>query len=215
MTLVDVTNAATAGIRRQKQNNCLCQNGGTCVLQNDLCVCQHGFTGRLCDIDMSIDKKLSAAYSCDALEHQYSEYKKCSKCICKYNLLTCVPHWNRECGQTMSKLKFKKIKNKSLNIIMKYSIVFSNSSYFEYIKDASAEVVYMNEFNFTKEINSNFDSKNNKKKLIVITSNLNNEVSIKGIYYVQHDANGSNKSLLANKLMYNFIFILLSIYIVL
>ena len=190
-------------MKSTKNQNCMCQNGGVCVLQNDLCVCNRDFTGRFCEIDLSIDKQLSLSYSCGKLEHQYSEFRKCSKCTCRYNLLKCTPHWNRECATSISKLKFKKIKNKRLNVIKKYSNMFSNNSYSEYINDAIAyeetRVIFMNEFNFTKTIDNNFDIKFDdddffssplksfygKQKLIVITSNLvKDEVLINGIYYL-------------------------------
>jgi hypothetical protein len=189
-SLLSTINGAEIGIKKRikiKNQNCLCQNDGTCVLQNDLCVCKKQFTGRFCEIDLSIDQELSRSYSCGRLEHQYSEFKKCSKCTCRYNLLKCVPHWNSECGTTISKLKFKKIKNKSLNMIKKYSNAFSNNSYLEYIKIVN-EVYFMNEFNFTNLNDKNFDflgeSSLNLQKIIVITSNLNDENMIKGIYYL-------------------------------
>jgi hypothetical protein len=72
-------------------------------------------------------------------------------------------------------------------MIKKYSNTFSNSSYLEYIKIVN-EVYFLNEFNFTNLNDRNFDflgeSSLNLQKIIVITSNLNDENMIKGIYYL-------------------------------
>jgi hypothetical protein len=79
---------------RGESAQCKCQNGGSCALDNDFCVCPSDFTGRLCDIKMEKDNRLG----CGHLINGESEYLECAVCKCTRNMLTCSAIMNTACN---------------------------------------------------------------------------------------------------------------------
>ncbi|CAF1156518.1 unnamed protein product, partial [Brachionus calyciflorus] len=88
--------------------NCLCLNGGYCVLDNDFCVCQPGFTGRQCEVKIESDN----SNNCGNLLNGESEILDCAKCTCNRRVLTCE-------ALSSSRCDYKKIINVyNLNITL-------------------------------------------------------------------------------------------------
>jgi hypothetical protein len=172
----------------RKPNTCLCTNGGICILSNDLCVCQRGFTGRYCEIDMNVDKATRELYSCGSLKHQYSEYRRCSLCQCSFSLLTCKVKWNANCN-SIQKRQLKTFRNKKLDYLQNLTTRLETLSYNEYLNNnyiSNFSIRYLtddddnqmqNIFSLNKTVQDTSDN-----ELIILKSNINPN-KILGIYF--------------------------------
>jgi hypothetical protein len=95
---------------------CKCKNGGICVLDNDFCVCDTGFTGRYCEFNLSqssadqienqesdqdyeYERKSETFKGCGTLMNGETEYLNCAKCTCTDQMLLCTALSKENCQE--------------------------------------------------------------------------------------------------------------------
>ena len=92
-----------------ESTTCPCKNGGVCALDDDFCVCKHGFNGRYCEVDLRDDPEFQM--SCANLYHGEVQNHECASCRCYNQVLTCTAYMAPVCAQSQ-RLKQQHLENK-------------------------------------------------------------------------------------------------------
>lgn len=190
---------------------CKCQNNGICVLDNDFCVCQPGFTGKYCEINIEKD----FALGCGKMLNNEYEYTKCSKCQCKNQLLTCDAITTPQCDSSLLENFQLNSKNIQLKTLIKLMNEMETNAYNYYINEYSNQLGYEIKFKFIDNDDSD-DSTSldvlNTNKLIVFKTR-NNKIT--GIYFpklTQQFYNSSSQFFNLNLVLFSLNFIIFYAY---
>jgi hypothetical protein len=175
--------------KKESKSQCKCMNGGFCALDDDFCVCSSSFTGRYCEIDMRRD--IYNELGCGELLNGQTEYKKCAKCKCSNQILTCEAYWTPVCDfkltfdQTSSKLKINQnfftqtkriidifdFKGEDLALLIQLKIAIENYSYQAYVNDYKKRLNYNIFINDIDNQRTMIDWKLKNRKDILIAKN--------------------------------------------
>ena len=206
------------------EDECPCQNGGNCVLENDFCACPSQFTGRHCELNIVVDSLMG----CGRLLNNEEEYTECAKCTCSRNILTCVALSVSTCNLKLfvepksDRVLIENLKGSNLIMLLNLMNSIENYAYQYYINLYRSRhgynVVYMN---IDVASSMLLQQLSNSNQLVVYTSG---NGRLLGIYF-RHQAprtvansvddsyssinNFSNRSLTPNRNMLIFVLFLI------
>ena len=188
----------------KEESLCKCQNGGICVLDNDFCACKPGFTGRRCEISTNAE---ASQQGCGRLLNGETEFLDCAKCTCANQFLTCIALSSVSCENFLNEKKtlktsFDQIKGGNLNVLIKLMNDIENDAYLAYINEYRGYLVEVKNVEIDTEMsNFNYNSVNNKKRLVVFQANKR----VLSLYFPTENTLSSSSSTINIKFNYFFI----------
>lgn len=162
---------------------CLCQNGGICALDNDFCICDRGFTGKLCEVSLGADPQFANA--CADIHHGQVENHACSSCKCTNQVLTCIAYSTPVCvrSRQLQRDKMRYNAKRTLQYFLTQIAVIENATYDKYIdyyrNSLAYRVVYRNLDESSGEDDS-IDGDNRRSLYVMVSSD-----KIAGLYFPQ------------------------------
>ena len=193
---------------QESSDGCKCRNGGTCVLNDDFCVCKPKFSGRYCEIDLEQD----LTQTCGKLLHGESEFVECAKCFCSNQILTCIAISNSICDNLIvensnhKRKRLIELKNGSLSFLIKAVNTIEAISYNFYIQEYQNRLGYSVIFkNMESDKDMNSPILNEDNQLIVF----NTDQRIVALYFPSKSQDIANSSSCLHHLKFEFVFFIL------